>query len=367
MNECSPPNGSEVPRLTAALEAKALRAVATEYFQINAVHFRGVLVRPQLAFTDSLKKLGQWSAHPPLIELSRVLLGEHGWIGLVEVLRHEMAHQYVAQVLGVTGETAHGAVFRRVCAERGFDALAAGEPDTAGASATPQGRVLERVAKLLALAQSSNEHEAQAAASAAQRLMLRYNLDELASQGAATYRTRHVGLPTARVAEHQRWLAEILGDHFFVETLWIRVWRPAAALYGSVLELSGTSANLEIAAYVHDFLLTTAERLWREHKRETGIRVDRDRRAFIAGVMQGFGAKLKRDAKTHAEQGLVWVGDAGLEAFMKARHPRIRSITFYGSGESEARRHGQQAGKEIVLRQGLNAGSSGQAPRLLGR
>ena len=42
-----------------------------------------------------------------------------------------------------------------------------------------------------------------------------------------------------------------------------------------MLELCGTPANLEVAAYVHAFLTDTAQRLWREHKRALGINSDR--------------------------------------------------------------------------------------------
>src|SRR5690606_18958374 len=121
---------------------------------------------------------GRWVAEERTIEISRKLLVDHGWGALVEVLKHEMAHQFVDEVLGLADEAAHGPAFRQVCAERGFDARASGVPNAAQSDA--QSRVLERVAKLLALAESPNEHEAQAAMNAAQRLMLKYNLENIA-------------------------------------------------------------------------------------------------------------------------------------------------------------------------------------------
>ena len=96
-----------------------------------------------------------------MIELSPKLLTDHGWGTLVEVLKHEMAHQFVAEVLGVLDESSHGPVYRKVCEERGIDSRAAGIPEAGDAA--PQDQVLERIQKLLALAESQNEHEAQAA------------------------------------------------------------------------------------------------------------------------------------------------------------------------------------------------------------
>jgi len=167
------------------------------------------------------------------------------------VLKHEMAHQYVDEVVGETGETAHGPAFRRVCEERPSTTAASGLPPRAGpgesgALDAGQERVLGRVAGLLALGQSANLNEAQAAMSAAQRLMLRYNLDAAgaghgAGQGAARgragqgvgavargYGFRHLGEPSGRVDESQRVLARLLADHFFVEVIWVPVWRPLA-------------------------------------------------------------------------------------------------------------------------------------------
>ena len=57
-------------------------------------------------------------------------------------------------------------------------------------------------------------------------------------------------------------VAMILGMHFFVEGIWIPVYRPLEAKRGSVLEICGSSANLAIAEYVHGFLHQTADRLW---------------------------------------------------------------------------------------------------------
>ena len=61
----------------------------------------------------------------------------------------------------------------------GVDARASGVPDAAPADAV-EVKVVERIARLLALAESPNRHEAEAAMAAAQRLMLKHNLDAAA-------------------------------------------------------------------------------------------------------------------------------------------------------------------------------------------
>jgi len=352
-------------RLSAELERTALHAIIRAWEDVNGSLFRFQLARPAIELVDSSSRLGRWRGGVRLIEIARSLLVNHGWGVLVEVLKHEMAHQYVDEVLGQPDDAMHGSVFRRVCEERGIDPSAAGVPGTEPANAVDQ-HLLSRIAKLLALAESSNEHEAQAAMSAAQRLMLKYNIDLAASGRPAAHGFRHLGEATGRVNEAQRILAGILSDHFFVQTIWVPVWRPLEGRRGSVLEICGSDANLELAEYVHAFLNTTAERLFREYRKSAAGRGAK-RLTFIAGVMSGFRARLERERKKSTEQGLVWVGDAGLEGFFRKRHPRIRWTRYAVGHGSEAYARGREAGERIVLHRGISTNSSGAAPRLLAR
>ena len=128
--------------------------------------------------------------------------------------------------------------------------------------------------KLLAFASSSNVHEAHAATNEARRLMLLHNIDAAASVAADGFSFRHVGETKARSDASARILAGLLGQHFFVSVIWVASYLASDARRGYVLELCGTAANLDVAVYVHGFLTATAERLWRAHKVEHGIRSD---------------------------------------------------------------------------------------------
>jgi Protein of unknown function (DUF2786)/SprT-like family len=354
----------DVPRLSTELERLALRALRAAFDDANGTFFAHKLRRPVFALGDSDSELGRWLSAGRRLELSRSLLTAQGWGVVLEVLKHEMAHQFVDEVLGLREESAHGPAFRGVCSERGIDARASGMPRAARATAG-DGRLLERIAKLLALAESPNVHEAQAAMAAAQRLILKYNLDQATHGARASYSFRHLGAPTGRVSEHERILAVILGDHFFVEAIWVPVWRPLQGKRGSVLEVCGSLENLEMAEYVHSFLGHTAERLWRDYKRAHSIRKNAERRTFLSGVMSGFRDKLTKQTRAHREQGLVWVGDSDLGRYFRLRHPRVR-WTHYGCGDrSSAWAHGREAGQRIVLHRGVKQGPSG-AVRLLG-
>jgi hypothetical protein len=350
---------TDTARLTMELERSALHAVRRAYDDLNGSFFRWKLATPTFMFVDTGERLGFWSKRTRVIGLSRALLFEHGWGVLVEVLKHEMAHQYVEEVLGVEDESSHGPTFRRVCEERGFDAAARGLPEARESSP-----ILDRIAKLLALAESANEHEAQAAMSAAQRLMLKHNIDAVSASTRAVYTYRHLGVPTGRLAESQRLLATILQQYFFVDVIWVSVWRALEGKRGSVMEVCGTPENVELAAYVHAFLTHTADRLWREHKRALRLRGDTGRQSYLAGVMSGFREKLDRERKKNASAGLVWVGDADRDRYFRSRHPNVRWSRYSSGAGTEAYASGREAGRNIVLHRGVQAGPSG-AVRLL--
>ncbi len=348
------------------LEQAWVRQLVLTWRELNERYFRGAMKLPTLVLSDGEARLGVYSPATRQISLARAVCRDRPWGVVVEVLKHEMAHQFVYEVLKVVDESAHGPAFRGVCERMGVDAAAAGMPQAA-TEALPSdeyGRLLQRVTKLLALAESQNEHEARAAMSAAQKLMLKHNLDMLALHAPRGYGFRELGTPRGRIFEPERLVGCLLSDHFFVEAIWIPSFNAKDAKPGRVLEVCGTRENLDMAEYVHGFLHQTAERLWREHKKKTATRSNKDRIAFVAGVVQGFEENLAAKARENKAQGLVWVGDADLTKYYRARHPYVRHTRHVGA-TGDARAHGRQAGRGIVLHKPLHSHGAG-APKLLG-
>jgi Protein of unknown function (DUF2786) len=349
------------PALSPELERLALLALAEDYDQFNYALFSNKLKRPQLRMIDGAARLGLWEHSSRMLSISRDLLLKHNWGVVLEVLKHEMAHQFVTEVLSATDERAHGPLFQRVCAERGIDARAAGvSTSETGAEV----HVISKIARLLSLAQSGNQHEAQAAMAAAQRLMLKYNVEAVANAAERDFVFAHLGQATGRVDESQRVLAAILSEFFFVQVLWVSVWRPLEAKRGTVLEVCGTKANVELAEYVHGFLTHSAEHLWTVHRVQQGLQGNAERRRYIAGVMSGFYKKLSQQREPAREEGLVWLGDPQLTAHFKRRYPRTRQVSYATSSGSAAHAEGRRAGEKLVLHRGVSQGGTG-APRLL--
>lgn len=345
--------------LAVELEAALVRELARCYDRCNWLRFREQLARPVIAVVDGEQRLGQWVRATRTLELQRRLVIERPWPEVIAVLEHEMAHQLVDEVLGVRDETAHGPTFQRACAERGIDARAAGLPV---AHADVGDRAVDRIRKLLALAGSPNRHEAEAAMTRAHELMLRHNLEAIPT--VRTFEARLLGEPFLRANPVAAQIVGLLSELFFVEAITIPVYLPRAGQRAQQFEISGTPANLDMACHVHAFLLATADRLWRDHRDDARIRNGRDRMPYQVGVIRGFRDKLLGERVQLRGVGLVWVGDPGLEAFYRRRHPRIVTRKRSVRGGS-AHRAGHEAGRTIVLHKPIGATAASRG-KLLG-
>lgn len=359
------PAESPPPReaLSAALEAALLRELRGCFDAENRERFGGRLKPPVIALSDSAARLGRWMRAARMLELSRALVVERPWPEVIGVLQHEMAHQFVDEVLRAHDETAHGETFRRVCAERGIDGRAAGAAVPAEAQVDVD-RVLERIRKLLALAGSPNQHEAETAMRKAHELMLRHNIEASAARAERSFEVRLLGEPLRRATRVESDIIVLLSQYFFVKAIRIPVYVPHEGKRGLLYEIAGTRPNVEMASHVYAFLLATAERLWQENRRDTRVRSGRDRLSYQSGVIRGFREKLATERTELRGTGLVWVGDSRLEDFYRARHPRVvtRRRTVRMDGAHAA---GREAGRTVVLHKPVERGPSAGSPRLL--
>jgi len=123
-----PLSDEQQARLTAGLEQMLLRELLSEWRRINHVHFRNLLRPVAIELSQAQTRLGQWNSGTRTIAIGRSMVIAQPWGVVVEVLKHEMAHQYVSDVLKITEETAHGKAFRGVCERLGIDATASGLP-----------------------------------------------------------------------------------------------------------------------------------------------------------------------------------------------------------------------------------------------
>ncbi|RME28549.1 MAG: DUF2786 domain-containing protein [Deltaproteobacteria bacterium] len=346
----------------ASLDTILLRELTRTWSGLNGSLFRGVMRPPVLALSDGQVRVGSWSPDTRTITLARSLVVEQPWTVVVEVLKHEMAHQYVTEVLRVEGETSHGAHFQQVCRRLGIDARARGLP-VEGDADPQRARAMRKVQALLALAESDNPHEADAAAAKAHRLMRKHNIAWVGTP--QHYVFTEVGPGRLRIPAHEQILAGLLCRHFFVECIWVPVFDRERLRHVKRLEVCGSEENVEMAVYVHGFVLRTAERLYEEHRRRVQTRRGSKGR-FLTGVVMGFEKQLQEQARRcEQEEGLVWMGDPGLGDYVRCRHPHLRSSRPTRVVVDSAFASGHAAGQNIVLHRPIRD-EGGNRGRLLG-
>lgn len=337
-----------------------VRNLSAEWTKVNGRTFGGALLTPPtFIVVDMDRSAADWDPQRRLIRFSRSFVESRPWATVVEVLKHEMAHQYVSDVIGVDDETAHGPTFQMICERYGIDGRAGGSFRTPDEEHT-----IDKIKKLFALGTSPNENEAKAALAQAQRLLERHKLSEAELHGTEPddFGVLHVGEVVMRTKpeEYQTWVSRILAQHFRVKCIWIAT-RDCTGRMGLQLEVCGRRADLVVAEHVHEFLLAEAARLWER----TGRSGERNRLDFFEGVMAGFAATLAEEAKARAGDvgsSIVHRSDVAVQDFFDRRYPRTSNIRGSRRRRGEMYGTGQEEGKRIKMRSPL----AGQGPKLLG-
>lgn len=340
-----------------------LRQLREEWRIANHSFFREGMLLPNLDLMGGKVLFGRWQGgNRRTLSLSLSLIQNHPWEFVQEVLYHEMAHQYVEEILGLADALPHGEAFRRICQEKGIDPSAGGDLHAwleakKGGGNRPASlhSSLAKARKLFALAGSANPHEAESAMAKAHELLLKHNLSLLELEGGERrYTHKQIG-EVGRKNPIKSLVGTILGRFFFVEAVWTFGYDPHHDEKGRILEIYGTPENVEMAAYVHDYLHAVSEIAWKEYKKEKGLRGNQNRRTFIYGLLNGFYLKLNSQSAEGMTQGLIWKGDPLLRDFFRRRNPRLTRVPLrYSSSCEEAYGSGLSQGKSLVVHKGIS-------------
>jgi hypothetical protein len=327
------------------------------------------LRRPLFALDDAASRWGAWSADRCEIRLSRALVHHHPWDAVREVLFHEMAHQLADELFDARGETAHGPKFLKACGLLGANPRASGNlalptEQVHRAASHVADRSADRIRKLLALAGSSNPHEADAAMLKAHQLMARVNAEAGVAGPPREFLSIFVGRPALRHSRTHYHLAALLRDFYFVLPIWVPAYVLDKSRMGRALEISGTAFNLRTAAYVYAFIQRVIAAEW-ERWASISVAGRQGAGAFGVGVVEGFRARLQAARKgpgrgRRSPFALVPAGDPALADYFKGRYPHTARV-----GRAAARLHrralnaGRQVGNRLVLSQPATAIGAG--------
>lgn len=360
------------------LERRILHGLSCEWetalLAVNA-ELRKRMRKPLFALRDFKNRLGYWSSEKREIGFSRQFVLNHAWNDIREVLLHEMAHQFVSEVSNACQEPAHGPGFQSACRMLKANPRATGtyiplSREIFQTSGSESDKIRLRVQKLMALAQSSNLFEAEAAMIKAHALMAKYEREQIAQNAPREYYSVFIGKPALRHFREDYSLAHLLMDYYFVKGIWISAYVVEKGKMGRALEISGTVRNLQIASYIYDFIQQFIESAWRKYN--AGGKLNRYRKTdFSSGIIFGFRMKLEKEL--HASRGvslslsLVPIHDIQLKQYFEVRYPRVRTFLRKGGRcDSDVVSDGTEIGKTLVIRKGISQPASDDPIRYLG-
>ncbi len=334
-----------------------------------------------------IKKLSQsygtWDSFSSTITISEDLILTQTWEIVLEVLKHEMAHQMVFEIYKMHEH--HGEYFGKACqilrvapwARKAT--ISQDEKFTNSVIPEKEAQLLRKIQKLLALSQSANENEALAAIEKVRELNQRYNLEQYQVREDSQYTSVFINHKKKRFQTYQTLIIALLVKHYNVDAVYSHLYCPEAKQEHRVVELLGQRQNISIAEYVYWFLNNNVISFWHDYQtalaRPSTLKM---KNQFLNGVIKGFDEKLTREkhkseiaansvkeALVLSQRDMVRQHKRELKEFVHYRHPRLNIRRQAGSGYGgEAFWAGLEKGKNLSLREGLRSKMKGQVPLL---
>lgn len=272
-----------------------------------------------------------------------------------DLLRHELAHYYCYLLYGSSVD-AHGAEFRKICRDFGWDeqvynSTAKWEETTkTEQEMNERERLMNKVQKLFNLARGQDGFEAQAAIAKANEMLLKYNLQDLdVLEKEEDICCQKVLLFKKRSAKTDA-ILQIL-NHFYVKTIYSQG-------HGlSSLEVVGNRSSVELADYTAKYLDNELERLWKIARLESSQKLKglRARNSFFQGIAMGYVKKIKEATPKDQKTSLALVKiQAQLEQQAAVVYGRLSSLATQRRGDLNAQNIGMEKGRDLVLRPGVN-------------
>ncbi|MGL1932542.1 MAG: SprT-like domain-containing protein [Desulfotalea sp.] len=305
---------------------------------LNICSARSIQLTPPIfAISCSKKIIGSWDSENKIISISREIILNHSWDVVVEVLKHEMAHQALSEMVD-TNEPPHGLAFKLACEKLNVhsDFISASGVipkflDKTQPHEINKNKTQQKIKKLLALAESAEEHEASSAMEKANELITRYNIDLSTANNEGDYNYVQIYVANKNVSTWTKMISSIVTDYFFVYAIIISQYKAKDNKTYKAIELIGRKHNLDIAQHVFHFLSDRLEILWQRYKHTNKVN-GHDKRSYYYGVLYGFRERLKDgENKRMGKQiiksttsELVVAKDNGLQDFIHGRYPSVR-------------------------------------------
>jgi len=275
---------------------------------------------------------------------------------LQNVIRHELAH-YMAFIQHGNTVQAHGAEFREICKRLGW-----GEEVYQATTCLDEGReaagieesaIFRKVQKLMALAGSSNENEAEQAMIKSQQLLLKHNLDSKYFSD-----DKEEKIFVKRILQQKKENAKMRSIALILETFFVSpVYRRAEG--GIYLEILGDAVNIEIAEYVAKVLDRELDNLWSQAKEAASLKGLVAKNSFFLGIAKGYCNKiqaLKREYNSDVSSGLIVIEKKLMEAKALV-YQRLSANRSKGSYCRDSSALGEQMGRKLNIKPAIKSSS----------
>ncbi|NLZ18293.1 MAG: SprT family zinc-dependent metalloprotease [Desulfobulbaceae bacterium] len=324
------------------LEQAWLVQLAHEYARI--CQERKVRLKPPiLRLTQAESRLGHWSGAKREISLSSSFIAGHEWAVVLQVFKHEMAHQLCGE-LWHEPNAAHGPSFVRACQILGVDAPFQGarvdltdglfEALHQSQKASPADRLHQRIRKLLALAASDNEHEAALALAHASTLLTRHRLEASTLGGQTDFIHESINTGQQTMPGFRRAICSIILDYFSVRVITASIYDQHRNVQVKTVELLGRRQDVAVARHCYHFLEERLQALWQARCHRFKGMGKMPRNSFCLGLLAGFRQTLAQEEQKKKHESAspqiqetmqsLMQSEVLLNTFVGERFPRVR-------------------------------------------
>jgi len=305
-----------------------------------------------VSFCENNSVLGYWSPDSQIIFVNKSWAMDSDWLSIDALIRHELAHAIVSQILLPNNENAdkdHGAIYKYACSLIGYN------PTRHSIAETDEDlKIRTKVEKLLSLAESSNEHEASLAMQRANELAIKHSIREMNCDDPIFY----VEIPKTSIFSGRKKsrlieIAKFCKKNYSIQLIWTLTLDDHQNTM-KCIEMMGTRHIVEQASYAYDFLLRTGTRLYNEYKKQNKDKNLRGHeKSWWAGFLGGISIDLQKAQQTlRQKEGLIISEDPKLIEAFKSRYPKV--VTTYSNHQSNfsANQAGFETGKKTKIHKG---------------
>ncbi len=328
--------------------------------------WRGFLYPLHFVVFEDPKNLGYFHSGSYQIGLHKKLMYLAKDDVIENILRHELAHFYTFLLHGERfhEQLPHGEEFKSTCknfrwgedVSRAYSIL---EEENLASPSNPEfEKIKSKIEKLMALSQSENPHEAEAATIRANSYLIKYNLKNLnCSEDELSETVVLSAYRAKRLNATINGLYDIL-QYFHVQPVLNR------NREGVSIDVVGSRLNVEIADYMAKHIALEFERLWVIARKKNQFKGLKKKNSYLLGLAQGLSEKLRleRQGLQSSPQGKdLMVLENQLKERVRLAFPRLsRQQSSSATLDQAAMAKGKNDGRNIKLRPGVSQGNKGK-------